>query len=54
MIKREMSHKFVEEMLTKTPSPEFTLVIESYWEVWKSIEQQIKKIEQQIKRASCC
>ena len=43
-----MSHKFVGEILTKTPSPELTLVIESYWKVWKSIEKQIKKIEQKL------
>ena len=46
--KREMSHKLVSEMLSLTPSPEFTLVIEAYWQVWKSIETQIKKIEQKL------
>ena len=45
---REMSHKLVSEMLTKTPSPEFTLAIEAYWQVWKSIDTQIKKIEQNL------
>lgn len=45
---REMSHKFVSQMLSRTPSPEFTLVIEAYWQVWKSIETQIKKIEQKL------
>ncbi len=45
---REMSHKLVSEMLNKTHSPEFTLVIEAYWQVWKSIEIQIKKIEQKL------
>ena len=45
---REMSHKFVSQMLSRTPSPEFTLVIEAYWQVWKSIEMQIKKIEQKL------
>ena len=45
---REMSHKFVGEILTKTPSAEFTLVVEAYWEVWKSIDTQIKKIEQKL------
>ncbi len=46
---REMSHKFVSEMLSQTPFPEFTLAVESYWEVWKSIDTQIKKIEQKLK-----
>jgi transposase len=43
-----MSHKFVSEMLLKTTSPELTLAIEAYWQVWKSIDLQIKKIEQQL------
>ena len=45
---REMSHKLVSEMLSLTPSTEFSLVIEAYWQVWKSIETQIKKIEQKL------
>lgn len=45
---REMSHQLVGEMLTKTPSAEFTLVIDSYWQVWKSIDRQIKRIEQNL------
>ena len=45
---RKMSHKLVEEILTKTPSPEFTLAVESYWEIWKSIDTQIQKIEQKL------
>ncbi len=47
--RREMSHKLVEEMLAQTPSTEFSLVIEAYWAVWKSIESQIQRIEQQLK-----
>ena len=46
---REMSHKLVAEILARTPSTEFSLVIEAYWSVWKSIETQIKKIEQKLK-----
>ncbi len=46
---REMSHKLVGEILSRTPSTEFSLVIEAYWSVWKSIETQIKKIEQKLK-----
>ena len=46
---REMSHKLVSELLSCSPSSEFTLVIEAYWQIWKSIETQIKKIEQQLK-----
>lgn len=46
---REMSHQLVVEILSRSPSPEFSLVIEAYWQVWKSIETQIKKIEQKLK-----
>ena len=46
---REMSHKMVEEMLTQSPSQEFTLVIKAYWAVWKSIETQIRQLEQKLK-----
>ncbi len=46
---REMSHKLVEEMLAQSPSQEFTLVIEAYWSVWKSIESQIRKLESKLK-----
>ena len=49
MIKREMSHKVVSEILSQTPFPDFTLAVKSYWEVWKSIDTQIKKIEQKLK-----
>jgi transposase len=45
---REMSHKLGSEMLNLAPSPEFTLVIEAYWQVWNSIEMQIKKIDQKL------
>ncbi len=45
---REMSHKLVGELLSRTNSPELSLVIEAYWQVGKSIETQIKKIEQQL------
>lgn len=47
--RREMSHQLVKEMLERTPSPEFSLVIEAHWAIWQSIETQMKKIEQQLK-----
>ncbi len=46
--RREMSHQIVGEMLAKAPSTEFSLTIEAYWEVWKSIETQIHRIEQKL------
>lgn len=45
---RRMSHKLVEEMLFKSPSPEFSLVIEAYWQVWKTIETEVKKLEKRL------
>jgi transposase len=47
--RREMSYKFVREMLERTPSSEFTLVIEAHWQIWKTIDLQIKQIEQKLK-----
>ncbi len=47
--RREMTHKLVEEMLAKTPSDEFSIVIEAHWEIWKSIDSQIQRIEQKLK-----
>lgn len=44
-----MSHKLLTELLSQSPSPEFTLVIQALWQVWKTIEIQIKKIEQKLK-----
>ena len=42
---RRMSHNLVGEMLLKSPSPEFSLVLEAYWQVWKTIETEVKKLE---------
>ena len=47
---REMSHKLVGEMLARTPGKEFSLVIEVYWSVWKTIETQIQRIEQELRQ----
>ena len=41
---REMSHKFVSQMLSRTPSPEFTLVIEAYWQAGKVSRRKLKKL----------
>jgi transposase len=48
--RREMSHKFVTELLEKSPTEELTLVIEAHWQVWKTLEAQIKKLEEQLKQ----
>ena len=46
--KREMSHKLVKELLEQSSSPELSLAIEVYWQVWQNIDTQIKKIEAQL------
>ena len=47
--RREMSHQFVEQLLCRSPSEEFSLVVQAYWQVWKTVETQIKKIEEKLK-----
>ena len=48
--KREMSHKLVKELLSNSSSPELSLAIEAYWQVWQNIDTQIKKIEAQLRQ----
>lgn len=48
--RRIMSHQFVTEILEKAPSPEFTVIINAYWKIWKSIETEIKAIELELKK----
>jgi transposase len=49
---REMSHKFVKELLELSSVPELNLVIEAYWQVWQTLETQIKKLEKELERQS--
>ena len=46
--KREMSHKLVKELVEKSSSPELSISIEAYWQVWQNIDTQIKKIEAKL------
>ncbi len=46
--RREMSHKLVKELLEKSSSPELSISIEAYWQVWQNIDTQIKKIEAKL------
>ena len=46
--RRAMSHKLVKEILARSPGREFTLVIQAHWQVWKSLDQEIKKIEKEL------
>ncbi len=47
---REITHRFVEELLEKSGSREFTIAITALWQVWKSLGVQIRELEQQLKQ----
>lgn len=47
---KHMSHLWVKELLTRISSKEFTLVIEAYSHVWKTLDEEITKIEQVLKQ----
>ena len=48
--RRTMSHQFVTELIEASPSSEFSLAIRAYWQIWKSIDAEIKIIEQELKK----
>ena len=48
--KREMSPKFVTELLERSPCEEFTLAIEVSWQVWQTLDEQIAKLEAHLKQ----
>ncbi len=47
--KRVMSHTLLKELLEKSPSNEFSLAVDAYWEVWKTIDLQIKRLEEKLR-----
>ena len=47
---REMTHKLVKEILANATSKELIIVINAYWNVWESLDEEIKKIEQELKQ----
>ena len=47
--RRMMSYQFVKDMLEKSPSPEFSLIINAHQRIWKSIDSEIKVIELELK-----
>ena len=48
--RRIMSHQFVEELLEQTPAPEFTVTINAYWRIWKSLDTEIKLLEAELRK----
>ncbi|MEM9452525.1 MAG: transposase, partial [Cyanobacteria bacterium P01_E01_bin.6] len=47
---RRMSQRLMKEMLERSPSDEFRLVMEAYWQVWQTLEEQIKKLDKELER----
>jgi len=48
--RRLMSHQFVEELLERTPGTEFTVTINAYWRIWKSLDTEIKLLEAELRK----
>ncbi len=46
---RQMTHKLVKELLSRVSSKELTIAIETYWQIWKQLDEQIALIEKEIK-----
>ena len=47
---REMTPKFVGEILECSPTEEFTLAIEVSWQVWRTLDEQIATLEVRLKQ----
>ncbi|MEM6451817.1 MAG: IS110 family transposase [Cyanobacteria bacterium P01_D01_bin.105] len=45
-----MSHRWVKELLGRISSSEFTLAIEAYSHVWKTLDEEISKLEKALKQ----
>ena len=48
--RRIMSHQFVGELLEQAPAPEFTVTINAYWRIWKSLDTEIKLLEAELRK----
>ena len=48
--RREMSPRFFQELLDRSPSETFTLAIEALWQIWQSLDQQINHLVAQLKQ----
>lgn len=45
-----MSHRWVEALLNRISSKEFTLAIEAYSHIWKALDEEIAKLEKALKQ----
>lgn len=48
--RREMSPRFVTELLAQSPNDSFKLVIEAYWQLWQALDEQISQLEGALRR----
>jgi transposase len=48
--KREMSHKFVAELLDCSPCANFSVVVQAHYQIWKSLEEQIKHLTRELNK----
>lgn len=46
--RRHMSHQWMKELLAKSPGAEFRLAMETYWQVWQTLDTQIKRLEEEM------
>ncbi len=47
---RVMTHKLVEEILKRSTSLELTIAIKAYWQIWKSLDTEIRHIEKELSK----
>lgn len=48
--RREMGQSLLKALLAKTPSPEFTIIVQAYWQIWQTLDTEIKTIEFSLKQ----
>ncbi|MEO0804307.1 MAG: Glu/Leu/Phe/Val dehydrogenase dimerization domain-containing protein, partial [Cyanobacteria bacterium J06642_2] len=46
---QSITHKLVQEHLERALSKELTVVVEAYWAIWKSLDEQIAKLDNELK-----
>ena len=48
--RRLMTHQFVKELLKNPPSEEFSITVNAYWRVWKSLDTEVKALEVELNK----
>lgn len=47
---QHMSHRWIEALLSRVSSKEFTLAIEAHWHIWQTLDDEIAKLEKALKQ----